>query len=250
MSRGDDARAALRQARSNRLIAAFPIAERRRLIAHASEVPLVYGAYVHRSGEVSHYVYFPLRGLVSLVQRLADGNSVQIATIGRDGIVGVAGAMGQKHYITDAVVQIPGSALRVRATPLRAAMRRNQRLSQAILSSTAELTVEMALTAACNAHHRLEQRLARWLVTAHDSVDQGAITISHSFLSAMLGTQRTGVTAALAKFKRAGLVDTGYGGIAIRNRAGLEALACECYHRLRRRRAAPRQPGTGSDTRT
>lgn len=223
----------------NRLFASFPTDEVRRLMPTAQEVPLAYGQTLFSRGDAPRYVYFPQRGLVSLVQRLDDGASVQVAAIGNEGMAGVAGALGQTFYMIDGVVQIPGVALRVELVALKGAMRRSPRLTRAVLINSARLGIEIALTAACNAHHTLEQRLARWLITAHDSVDRGELAISHGFLSTMLGTQRTGITAALAKLKRAGMVDTGYGGIAVLDRKALEGVACECYRNVRRLYAGP-----------
>ncbi len=218
----------------NRLLAAFPPAEIRRLRPALERVPLAYQQYLMRPGEHTRHVYFPVRGIVSLVLRYADGASVQVAGIGNEGVAGLAGIFGLRSHIVDCIVLVPGSAIRVATAALRTAMEHDPRVARTIMGYGSMLYVETAYTAACNAHHTLEQRLARWLLSAHDSVARAEVAVSHEFLSVVLGTQRTGITAALGRLKRAGAIATGYGGITILDRKALERVACDCYRNVKR----------------
>jgi CRP-like cAMP-binding protein len=221
----------------NRLLADFPQDELRRLMRSAVEVSLIYGDRLFARGAPARHVYFPRRGAIAIVHRLSDGATVQITAVGNDGVTGIAGVIGDSTYCLDGIVQSPGSAVQIDADALQAAMRRNRRLNDILLHDVAQIGIETAQNIACCAHHTIEQRLARWLVTAYDAAGQGSLAVSHAFLSMMLGVQRTGITAALGHLKRAGLVDTRYGSVTVRDRQRLEAVSCSCYRDLRRLRA-------------
>ncbi len=219
---------------NNRFLAKFPVSELRRLMPRATKVALVYNDRLFARGAAVPHLFFPGPGTVALIHRLPDGGTVEIAAVGDAGCVGIVAAVGIESHTVDAIVQSPGTALRFDAADLLQALRRSPRLSEIVMRYLACTCLETSQNIACYAHHTIEQRLARWLVAADDGVESGAVTVSHEFLSNMLGTQRTGITATLGGLKRAGLVDTGYNGVTVRDRKGLEAVACSCYRNVRR----------------
>ncbi|HUZ73717.1 MAG TPA: Crp/Fnr family transcriptional regulator, partial [Stellaceae bacterium] len=214
--------------------AGFPVGELRRLLPSAETVALAYNDRLFARGATARHVFFPQHGIIALVHRLADGATVQVAAIGDAGAAGIAGVVGDTTYRLDGIVQNAGTALRLDAGELHDAIRRSPRLAAIMMQDLARRCLETAQNIACNAHHSIEQRLARWLVAAHDGAGRDALTVSHAFLSMMLGTQRTGITAALGALKQARLVDTRYGGVTVRDRKRLAAVACPCYRTVRR----------------
>ena len=181
---------------------------------------------------ISH-AYFVQRGMISLVQPLQDGTMVEVGLIGREGFVGVPLVLGTKADAVEAMVQIAGTALRIPASGLQEAIRARPTLAAPLLRFAHALLVQIAQTAACNGRHNLEERLARWLLMAGDRARDGTFQLSHEFLSMMLGARRPGITVAMGVFRRAGLISNSHHHIAILDRPGLEAAACECYATVR-----------------
>jgi CRP-like cAMP-binding protein len=171
--------------------------------------------------------------MVSLVHPLRDGTQIEVGVIGREGFVGVAVLLGANSSPVEAMVQIPGSALRMRTTAFRAQVARIKPFSDAAHRYAQALHVQVSQTAACNGRHVLQERLARWLLTARDGADSDELPLSHEFLSMMLGARRVGVTLALGTFKTAGIVKNHHGRITILDRANLEDAACECYRSVK-----------------
>jgi CRP-like cAMP-binding protein len=179
------------------------------------------------------HAYFVKRGMVSLVQPLQDGAMVGVGLIGSEGFVGVPLVLGTRADPVEAMVQIAGTALRIPAPALQAAIRARPFLAAPLLHFAHALLVQIAQTAACNSRHSLEERLARWLLMAGDRAREGVFPLSHELLSMMLGARRPGITVAMGVFRRAGLISNSHHHIAILDRPGLEAAACECYATVR-----------------
>src|SRR5690242_6124880 len=172
--------------------------------------------------------------MVSLVHPLSDGTRIEVGVIGREGFVGAAVLLGANSSPIEAMVQIPGSALRMRATVFRAQVARIKPFSDAAHRYAQALHVQVSQTAACNGRHILQERLARWLLAARDRADSDELPLSHEFLSMMLGTRRVGVTLALGTFRTAGMIKNRHGRVTIVDRADLEDAACECYRSVKR----------------
>ena len=180
-------------------------------------------------------VYFPESGWISMLALLADGGAAEIGIIGREGMVGLPLLYGAETSSVEAMVQGPGTALRLSAAAFREALERLPTLRPLLLRYALAFHEQVAQTSACNGRHSLEQRLARWLLIAHDRAEGDDFPITHAFLSTMLGVRRSGVTVAAQLFQRAGYVRYSQGHIAITDRPGLEAASCECYATVRRR---------------
>ena len=143
--------------------------------------------------------------MVSLVQPL-QGGMIEVAMIGKEGFVGVPVLLGTDTSPLEAMVQIPGSALRIETSAFREQMGRSTALSSVLLRSAQALQVQASVSAACNGRHPLLERLARWLLMARDRAPGDELPLGHEFLSMMLGVRRAGVTVALGTLKAAGLV--------------------------------------------
>ncbi|HVA12979.1 MAG TPA: Crp/Fnr family transcriptional regulator [Stellaceae bacterium] len=218
----------------NRLLAALPAAELKRLRAHLEPVELPLRAIISPRDAIITHAYFVESGLVSLVQPLSDGAAVEVGLIGREGFIGTPVMLGARSSSAEANIQLKGSGFRIATEALQdAAAEKNSRLRPLLLSFTQALHAQVMQTAACNGRHELAQRLARWLLSAGDRAESHELPLRHEFLSMMLGRRRAGVTVALGKMKQAGLIENSLGRIVIRDRRGMEKAACECYRVVR-----------------
>ena len=186
------------------------------------------------TGRAIEHALFPETGWASNLVALSNGDAVEVGLIGRDGIVGLPLLFGESHSPTDAIVQASGSALRLRADAFQRAITVCDSLRGILLRYAHAFHIQVAHAAACNSRHRLEQRLARWLLMAHDRADGDSYPITHEFLSLMLGVRRAGITNAVGTLQRARLIHYGRAHVQIIDRRGLEAVTCECYAAARR----------------
>jgi len=213
----------------NRLLAALPDSERVRLIPHLERVELPLGKVLHECGGSSIYVYFPTTSIVSLMHLLHDGSSAEIATVGRDGIVGFAHLMGGGTTPSRAVVQCAGEGYRLKSHFISEEAGRAGPTLNLLLRYTQALMTQTAQTAVCNRHHCLDQQLCRWLLLTLDRLSGNEITMTQELIASLLGVRREGVTAAAGRLQTAGLIRYRRGRISVLDREGLEQRACECY---------------------
>lgn len=216
--------------RINQLLAALPDQEYQRLVPHLEEVSLTLGKILYQPGEPILHVYFPNRAMVSLVTLLTNGSTTEVGMVGKEGMVGIPVFLGDGMAINQAVVQLEGTAMKMDASILKREFERGGRLQRLLLFYTQTLLNQVSQTAACNRQHRLEQRLARWLLSAQDSISGSELRLTQEFLGNMLGTRRATVTVAAGKLQEAGAIRYYRGKITILNRKLLETLACECYN--------------------
>lgn len=191
------------------------------------------GATLSEAGKPAEYVYFPLSGFVSICVLTESGDSVEVATIGQEGLVNSAPLLDQPQPSHVATVQGDGTALRIRASLLREELRKDPSLFFLVHQATYLEMQQMAQNAVCNRVHSVEQRLARWLLTASDHMQSSKLLLTQEFLAHMLGARRSTVTIAAGDLQRAGLMSYTRGKIQILNREGLEKASCECYRTLR-----------------
>lgn len=213
----------------NRLLAHLPADDFERVRAHLEHVPLARRQRLMEPDAPVEYVYFLESGMVSLILTLENGALTEVGLIGNEGLVGVLPALGASRATAEALVQIAGSALRMRADVLRKEVGLNRSLRSELLNYVQALFAQVTQAVACNSHHTLSQRLARWLLMANDCSQTNEIPLSQDFLAMMLAVQRPTVTIAIGELRKAGLIATGHGRIVILDRKGLEAAACECY---------------------
>jgi CRP-like cAMP-binding protein len=213
----------------NGLLAALPEMDRAMLQPQLEAVELVRGQVLHEAGAALRHVYFPATCIVSLVASMRDGASVEVAMVGNEGMVGVSAFLGGGLATTSAIVQGPGQAWRLGAESMAAHANGSEPVRQVMFAYTQALFAHMAQTSACHCHHGLEQQLCRWLLLHLDRRPGDEVRITQERIAAMLGVRREGVTGGALKLQKAGLIRYVRGRIAILDRPGLEALACECY---------------------
>ena len=218
----------------NYLITSLPQEGFDALHPYLQRVDLSLRATLHKSGELISAVFFPEQGYVSMLAALEDGDSSEVGLIGYEGMVGVPVILGTDRSPVEAFVQGEGTALRLDAAVLRQAMDENRPLRALLLRYAMAFSMQVTMTAACNSRHLIEQRLARWLLMAHDRFVGDEFPMTHEFMSLMLGVRRAGVTVAAGSLQRAGYIHYEQGRIRIADRPGLESAACECYGIVKR----------------
>jgi CRP-like cAMP-binding protein len=169
------------------------------------------------------------RGLFSLVKTMKDGRSIEIGVIGIEGFTSPHTLFGLNKAATDAIVQIPGEAFRIRRADLMRFMAEDAFLRNTLEKYAHFAHSAIAQTAACNRLHSLEARCCRWLLISHDSARSDTFELTHEFLAMMLGVQRSGVSVAANFLQKSGLIRYVHGKMTITNRAGLEKATCECF---------------------
>lgn len=174
-------------------------------------------------------LYFINRGLVSLVKTMKDGRTVEVGTVGVEGVTGLNALFGIDAAIVETLVQIPSSAFRVRRDHLKHAMATDNAFRETMQKYARFALGQFAQTAAHNRLHSLEERCCRWLLICHDNARCDTFPLTQEFLAMMLGVQRSGVSIVAALLQKAGLIKYARGYVTIINRAALEDAACECY---------------------
>lgn len=213
----------------NHLLAALPPEDMRRLRDHLEPVTLAPKARLYEAGSRLKHLFFPTRGLVSLMHGMADGASVEIAIVGTEGVAGISFLMGGEITPSSAVVLSAGQALRVKAEVIDKEFRRGGRLQQLFLGYTQSLIAHMSQTAVCHRHHSVEQRLSRWLLMSLDRIGAPEIPVTQEMIATMLGVRREAVTEAASRLHAVGAIRHSRGRIALLSRTKLEAGSCECY---------------------
>lgn len=179
--------------------------------------------------------YFVEAGSVSMVAALEDGARVEVGLVGFEGMVGLPLVLGTAEASLEAMVQVPGTALRLVANEFDAALAEAPSLPPLLLRYVHSFHAQVSQSAACNGRHRLEQRLARWLLMTHDRAGGESFPMRQEFMATMLGVQRPSVTIAVGTLQQAGLIRHRNGRLDVLDREGLEAASCECYGIVRNR---------------
>jgi CRP-like cAMP-binding protein len=213
----------------NRLLAALPEAEYQRLIPHLDHVSLSFKQVLHEVGELIEYVYFPHEAIVSSLSTMADGSMIEVGLVGNDGVIAIPAALGDNIATTTAMVQLPGSGMRMKASVLKSEFQRGGSFQSLLLRYMQALYALTSQNAACNRLHQLDERLARWLLLVYDRVGSNELPLTHEFMAQMLGVRRAGLTEAANALQQAGLIRYTRGKVTILNREELEAASCECY---------------------
>ncbi len=226
--------AADRPAVRNGLLAALPPGDLARLRPRLHPVELPFDQTLYPADGTVEAVLFVESGMVSLLATLEDGEQVEVGVVGREGLVGLPLVFGDDRSLVEARVQMEGTALRIGAAAFRDEMEQSDALRTLLLRYALAFHAQITLSAACNARHAIEQRLARWLLIAHDRVEANDFPMTHEFISMMLGVRRPGVSVAAGVLQKAGLIRYARGRMEVTDRPGLEAASCECYHTARR----------------
>jgi CRP-like cAMP-binding protein len=218
----------------NRLLAALPPDDLAQLWPRLEAVELPFRQVLHAPGKPIDAVYFPETGYSSMLAYLEDGDAAEVGMIGREGMVGLPVLLGADHDDIEAMVQSPGTALRMDAQAFREELERIPAFRTLLLRYALVHHGQVARTAACNGRHHIDQRLARWLLMAHDRAEGNEFPMTHEFLSMMLGVRRAGITVSASQLSKPGFIRYQRGRIEVTDRPGLESVACECYGIVRR----------------
>jgi CRP-like cAMP-binding protein len=213
----------------NQLLAGLPRPDRERLLSLAESVDLKLAEVIYERESVVRHVYFPVDGFVSLLTRVDDHPSLEVGMVGREGMVGASLALGVASTPLRAIVQGGGSAWRIAAAPYRRELARSVALQKSLGRYLYVLMAQFATSAACLRFHRIEPRLARWLLMTQDRAHNERFHVTHDFLAYMLGVRRVGVTMAAGALQDRGLIEYHRGELTVLDRAGLESSACSCY---------------------
>lgn len=198
-------------------------------------------AVIYQADELMREAFFPIDAVLSVVTQMKNGSSIEVGTIGREGVSAIPLLLGATTSANESYCQVPGRAVVISADHFRALSHnyRFRRLLDRFLQAYVNMLGQLA---ACNGMHSIYERTARWLLMTRDRVDSDKIELTHEFLSMMLGAQRSGVTIAAATLQQAGFIRYSHGHIVIVDRNGLELAACECYEVARKQFAGLLRP--------
>lgn len=219
----------------NRILRLLPPAELQAVLERTEMVTIESKEIVWEPDEAIRFVHFPEDCVISLVTALKNGEKVEAMTVGSDGFAGLAIFNGLTVSKLLAIGQITGYSRRIEAADFRQLVEQCEDLAR-LLHRYGQFVFEtVSQSAACNRHHVIEQRCARWLLMSQDRVGRDRFDLTQEFLAEMLGVRRPGVTVAMGILEKAGLIAHGRGNITVVDRAGLENAACECYATIRER---------------
>lgn len=228
----------------NRLLASLPPEAFAMLQPFLRRVALGRGDVLQEPNRPIERVHFIEDGVAVLLAHTICDGLVEVGIIGRLGLVGVSVVLGTMRCPHRCRVQVQGHALAVDSQDLRRIMDECPPIRNQLMSYVQALLVQNCQTILCNSRHKLEERLARWLLLADDRLDGHSIPLTHALFSMMLGVRRAGITTALQRLERSGALKRGRGCVEIVDRTLLDQRACECYRMIaaeyRRLVAGPR----------
>ena len=220
------------QAPTNRILAALSKAQYQRLSPYLRPVTLKAGHILYEKGQPMPSVYFPSGGLVSLMLYALSGTGVQVAVVGREGMVGTVTALGVGSTFSHAIVQVASSGWLLPTARLAAELRREDNLRALLQSGMRSIVEQAAQNVLCNRLHTVEERLSRWLLLVSDVVESDSFVLTQANLSHMIGARITGVSETASALRRAGLIEYKRGRITLLDRKAMQATACECYNAM------------------
>jgi CRP-like cAMP-binding protein len=213
----------------NRLLASLSETDLARIRVHLEPVDLPLNAVLIEAGQPIAYATFIEAGLGSVIVSAEEGGRIEVGLFGRDGFACPALVLGSDRIPQQTFMQVGGHGYRIGAEAFRAIMDASPSFRALLLRYTHTFLVQTAQTAHANASAPVQERLARWLLMYHDRQDGDELTITHEFLSMMLGTRRSTVTLALQILEGARLIQARRGRIRVLDRAGLEGTAGDAY---------------------
>jgi CRP-like cAMP-binding protein len=214
----------------NRLLAALPGEDYDRITQTLELIPLELKKVVHKPGDRIQYVYFPGGGFFSMLTVLEDGGMVEVATVGREGMIGVSAVLDDSPAMALSMVQGETDiCFRMTADAYRREMDRHGAFYELLTRFGQALVGFIMQSTACNAMHSVEQRLARWLLMAQDRMGKDEFPLTQEFVAMMLGASRPTVTVVAGTLQKAGLITYHRGHVTIVDRETLESASCECY---------------------
>jgi CRP-like cAMP-binding protein len=219
----------------NRLLLALPPRNLARLMPDLEHINCQRHEVLMDADSSLEDIFFPDSGVISVVAVYANGDIIEMATIGREGCSGVQAALGAKTSSVRLLVQIPGSATKMSRTAFFRAVETMPPFRDLMNSYLQAFLEQVLVSVACNGAHSLKERLARWLLMMHDRCDEDTLLITQSLLAEMLGVQRPSITNVAREMERAGMIKRGLREITVVDRGGLMKASCECYQLVRER---------------
>jgi CRP-like cAMP-binding protein len=218
----------------NRLLTALSREEYARLLPCLERVRLPQGKVLSDAGDLITYAYFPVEGIVSFLSTTEEGETIEVAVVGNEGMVGVPVILraGVTPYRT--VTQTASHAMRMRVDVLKRELSRGGPLQELLLRYTNSFLTQVSQSAVCNRFHKVEARLCRWLLTTHDRLQSNSFELTQEFISEMLGAPRTSVTTAALNLQEAGVIRYRRGQLTVLDERALERATCECYWIIRK----------------
>jgi len=229
-----------RCARNNLVLQYIPPEDFSKLLPHMQVMEVDVKEVLHQAGEPIRFIYFPISALMTMLMPTSDGSTVELTMVGREGFTGVSALLNgvntpEHGALTKVMTVIPGTVVRMKSDTFMAAVDSSLSVARSLRRYLSLLFTELALSVTCNRLHSLEQRCARWLLTAMDKSDTSEIPITQEVLAGILGVYRQSIVQVLNDFEAAQLVQRGRGSIRVETRERLVAIACECYHAGRKR---------------
>ena len=215
----------------NRLLAGLPVNDRNHLLGACERVDLTGGDVLHEPNEPIRFVYFPVSGMISLLIPVKGRRNLEVGLLGLEGFLGIPTVLGAQIAVLQGLVQGSGVALRVSAPAFRRELKSSAALRRTMDRYAYVVMAQLARSAECVGFHRLEARLARWLLMTHDRASSSEFYLTHELLSQMFGVRRVSVTTAAGALRKRSLIAYSRGTITIVDRAGLEAVSCPCYQK-------------------
>jgi CRP-like cAMP-binding protein len=217
----------------NRLLDLLPKSDYRRLFPHLEMVPLKFKQILYEPRSVIDHVFFPREGAASMVSLMENGSGIEVGIIGREGLIGLGGLLGEEHALARYIVSVRGSALKIKVNVVKEEISKDTPLRRLLLLYLKAFLKQTVQSGACNGLHSVSQRCCRWLLKGRDRVDSDQFVLTHEFLADMLGVRRSSVSEVLELLQEKGWIYYHRGKIKILKRKGLESAACECYRNVK-----------------
>jgi CRP-like cAMP-binding protein len=219
-------------ARENCLLALLAPSDLDVLLPHLEQRAIPMRQVLHRRGRHLECACFPLSAVASMVATTLNGATIEVATIGSEGVVGMLALLGDFSASLEVVMQIPGDVLELRSLIFQDLAERLPGFARVLQRYTAALFAQVAQGSVCNQLHPVEERCARWLLQSHDRVRGDQFPLTHEYLAQMMGVRRASVSEVAGKLQDKRLIRYSRGVVTIQNRGGLEGASCECYETI------------------
>ncbi|MGF1538959.1 MAG: Crp/Fnr family transcriptional regulator [Pleurocapsa sp.] len=213
---------------TNRLLCLLSESERLNLVSQSNRIFLPPKTTIHQPNEQIDQVYFPIQGIISLLNTTKEGLSAATATVSNEGMIGIAAFLGGYFVSSYAVVQTDCVAISLAANIIQQEFANHSELQPILLLYTQALLAEVSQNVLCSCHHTLEQRLARWLLSFSDRLGTNTLLLTQETMAELLGVRRSSLSVVASEFRQKNLIDYSRGRIVIQNPANLRKVACEC----------------------
>jgi len=218
----------------NKLLATLPKDVLERLNPFSRLIDLPHGQVLNRPGQIIDHLHFPVSCLISVTVTMSSGNTTEAGIVGSREMVGLNAFMGGRETSqTEYITQVPGSAIRISAEPFLVEFNHNKAVRDVMLRFTQAYIAQLSQNVACNRQHETLPRLARWLLECYWRLESKDLSLTHDFISQMLGVRRAGVSEGLGELKEAGAIEYSRKTIQVTDPARLQSEACECFDTLR-----------------